>query len=101
MPLVLSGGKGGNGGGGGTNSVRDSWAGGAVSGWAVSDDTSYKRAREKTGLHWGVVYEEKLRKRTRKEGNRVLETWVKRPEKTIQHRRLQEEKAEECSLHPH
>lgn len=40
MPLVLSGGKGGNGGGGGTSSVRDSWAGGAVSGWGLSDDTS-------------------------------------------------------------
>lgn len=40
MPLVLSGGKGGNGGGGGTISVRDSWGGGAVSGWGLSDDTS-------------------------------------------------------------
>lgn len=40
MPLVLSGGKGGNGGGGGTSSVRDSWAGGTISGWGFSDDTS-------------------------------------------------------------
>lgn len=40
MPLVLSGGKGGNGGGGGTSSVRDSRAGGAISGWGLSDDTS-------------------------------------------------------------
>lgn len=49
MPLVLSGGKGGNGGGGGASSVRGSWAAGAISGWGLSDDTSWKNAMTETG----------------------------------------------------
>lgn len=48
MPLVLSGGRGGSGGGGGASSARGSWAGGAISGWGFSDDTSWKDAMTKT-----------------------------------------------------
>lgn len=49
MPLVLSGGTGGNGAGGGASSVRGSWARGAISGWGLSDDTSWRDAMTKTG----------------------------------------------------
>lgn len=49
MPLVLSGGNGGNGGGGGASSGRGSWAGGAISGWGLSDDTSWKDAMTEPG----------------------------------------------------